>query len=68
MPKSLEAASLPSSQGGKIPGREGHDDFSLWCDPGNIYAYSEEALDSVDDVVTVEGIILSHDSSMRTAR
>ena len=37
--------------------RVGHDNFSLWYDPGNIFAYSDGALDPVDDVATVDGLV-----------
>lgn len=37
--------------------RVGHDNFSLWYDPGNIFAYSGGALDPVDDVASVAGLV-----------
>ena len=37
--------------------RVGHDNFSLWYDPGNIFAYSDGALDPVDDAATVDGLV-----------
>jgi sugar phosphate isomerase/epimerase len=37
--------------------RVGHDNFSLWYDPGNIFAYSDGALEPVDDVATVDGLV-----------
>ncbi len=35
----------------------GHDNFRLWYDPGNIFYYSEGALDPVDDAATVDGLV-----------
>lgn len=35
----------------------GHPNFSLWYDPGNIYYYSQGALDPVDDVPDVAGLV-----------
>ncbi|MDZ7620620.1 MAG: sugar phosphate isomerase/epimerase family protein [Patescibacteria group bacterium] len=35
----------------------GHDNFRLWYDPGNIYYYSEGALNPVDDAATVDGLV-----------
>jgi sugar phosphate isomerase/epimerase len=35
----------------------GHQNFSLWYDPGNIFYYSEGKLDPVDDVATVDGLV-----------
>ncbi len=35
----------------------GHKNFRLWYDPGNIYYYSDMALDPVDDAPTVDGIV-----------
>jgi sugar phosphate isomerase/epimerase len=37
--------------------RVGHHNFSLWYDPGNIFAYSDGALDPVDDVAAVDGLV-----------
>lgn len=37
--------------------RVGHENFSLWYDPGNIFAYSDGALDPVDDAATVDGLV-----------
>ncbi|HUT89200.1 MAG TPA: sugar phosphate isomerase/epimerase family protein [Thermoguttaceae bacterium] len=37
--------------------RVGNDNFSLWYDPGNIFAYSDGALDPVDDAATVDGLV-----------
>jgi sugar phosphate isomerase/epimerase len=36
----------------------GHRNFGLWYDPGNIYYYSEGALDPVDDASEVDGLVL----------
>ena len=35
----------------------GHKNFRLWYDPGNIFYYSDMALDPVDDAGTVDGIV-----------
>ncbi|MHC4406795.1 MAG: sugar phosphate isomerase/epimerase family protein [Planctomycetota bacterium] len=35
----------------------GHENFSLWYDPGNIYFYSDGKLDPVDDAATVDGLV-----------
>ena len=35
----------------------GHQNFSLWYDPGNIFYYSEGQLDPVDDAATVHGLV-----------
>lgn len=35
----------------------GHPNFRLWYDPGNIFYYSEGALDPVDDAATVNGLV-----------
>lgn len=35
----------------------GHENFSLWYDPGNIYYYSEGKIDPVDDAATVDGLV-----------
>jgi sugar phosphate isomerase/epimerase len=35
----------------------GHENFSLWYDPGNIYHYSDGKLDPVDDAATVGGLV-----------
>jgi sugar phosphate isomerase/epimerase len=37
--------------------RVGHENFSLWYDPGNIYHYSDGKLDPVDDAATVDGLV-----------
>jgi sugar phosphate isomerase/epimerase len=35
----------------------GHDNFSLWYDPGNIFFYSNGELDPADDAVTVDALV-----------
>jgi sugar phosphate isomerase/epimerase len=35
----------------------GHDNFSLWYDPGNIYFYSDGRLDPVEDAASVSGLV-----------
>ena len=35
----------------------GHDNFTLWYDPGNIYFYSNGELDPVTDAATVDGLV-----------
>ncbi len=35
----------------------GHPNFSLWYDPGNIYYYSQGALDPVTDAADVDGLV-----------
>jgi len=35
----------------------GHDNFSLWYDPGNIFFYSNGELDPADDAATVDGLV-----------
>ncbi|MCL4177059.1 MAG: sugar phosphate isomerase/epimerase [Verrucomicrobia bacterium] len=35
----------------------GHPNFRLWYDPGNIFYYSDGALDPVDDATTVNGLV-----------
>ncbi|RJP32297.1 MAG: sugar phosphate isomerase/epimerase [Candidatus Omnitrophota bacterium] len=35
----------------------GHRNFTLWYDPGNIYYYSDGALNPVDDAMTVDGLV-----------
>jgi sugar phosphate isomerase/epimerase len=37
--------------------RVGHPSFRLWYDPGNIFYYSDGALDPVDDATTVDGLV-----------
>jgi sugar phosphate isomerase/epimerase len=37
--------------------RVGHENFTIWYDPGNIFYYSEGELDPVDDVTTVDGLV-----------
>jgi sugar phosphate isomerase/epimerase len=34
-----------------------HENFSLWYDPGNIFFYSDGAIDPVDDAATVDGLV-----------
>jgi sugar phosphate isomerase/epimerase len=36
----------------------GRKNFSLWYDPGNIFYYSNAALDPVDDAATVDGLVM----------
>ena len=38
--------------------RVGHHNFKLWYDPGNIFYYSDGALDPVDDAATVNGLVV----------
>jgi sugar phosphate isomerase/epimerase len=35
----------------------GHDNFTIWYDPGNIFYYSDGELDPVDDASTVDGLV-----------
>ena len=35
----------------------GHENFSIWYDPGNIYYYTDGQLDPVDDAATVDGLV-----------
>jgi sugar phosphate isomerase/epimerase len=35
----------------------GHENFSLWYDPGNVFFYSNGELDPVDDAATVGGLV-----------
>ena len=35
----------------------GHENFSLWYDPGNVFFYSGGELDPVDDAATVGGLV-----------
>lgn len=35
----------------------GHDNFTLWYDPGNIYYYTDGELDPVEDSKTVNGLV-----------
>jgi sugar phosphate isomerase/epimerase len=37
--------------------RVGHENFSLWYDPGNVYFYSDGRLDPVEDAATVDGLV-----------
>jgi sugar phosphate isomerase/epimerase len=41
----------------KIVELVGHENFTIWYDPGNIFYYSEGELDPVDDVTTVDGLV-----------
>jgi sugar phosphate isomerase/epimerase len=41
----------------RIIERVGHPSFRLWYDPGNIFYYSDGALDPVDDATTVDGLV-----------
>jgi len=36
----------------------GHKNFRLWYDPGNIFYYSDGALDPVEDAATVDGLVV----------
>lgn len=36
----------------------GHKNFRIWYDPGNIFYYSEGKLDPVDDVASVDGLVV----------
>jgi len=36
----------------------GHPNFRLWYDPGNIFYYSQGKLDPVEDVATVDGLVV----------
>lgn len=36
----------------------GHPNFRIWYDPGNIFYYSEGALDPVHDATTVDGLVV----------
>ena len=41
----------------KIIEMVGHKNFGIWYDPGNIFFYSDGAIDPVDDVPSVNGLI-----------
>jgi sugar phosphate isomerase/epimerase len=41
----------------RIIERVGHPSFRLWYDPGNIFYYSDGALDPVEDATTVDGLV-----------
>lgn len=41
----------------KLIERVNHKNFRLWYDPGNIYYYSNGALDPVEDCATVDGLV-----------
>jgi len=36
----------------------GHENFRVWYDPGNIFYYSDGALDPVDDAPAVDGLVV----------
>jgi len=36
----------------------GNDNFRVWYDPGNIFYYSDGALDPIDDAPTVDGLVV----------
>jgi sugar phosphate isomerase/epimerase len=36
----------------------GHKNFRIWYDPGNIFYYSDGKLDPVDDVASVDGLVV----------
>ena len=38
--------------------RVGQDNFRIWYDPGNIFYYSDGALDPVDDAPAVDGLVV----------
>ncbi|MBI4661300.1 MAG: sugar phosphate isomerase/epimerase [Verrucomicrobia bacterium] len=42
----------------KALGLVSHKNFGLWYDPGNIYYYSEGALDPVEDAASVDGLVV----------
>jgi len=42
----------------KLIERVGHSNFRIWYDPGNIFYYSDGKLDPVDDVATVDGLVV----------
>jgi sugar phosphate isomerase/epimerase len=42
----------------KVIDRVGKKNFRLWYDPGNIFFYSDGALDPVDDAQTVDGLVV----------
>jgi len=42
----------------KILEKVGHKNFRLWYDPGNIFYYSDGALNPVDDSSTVNGLVV----------
>ena len=37
--------------------RVGHDNFTLWYDPGNVFFYSKGKIDPVDDAARVDGLV-----------
>ncbi len=42
----------------KILEKVGHKNFRLWYDPGNIFYYSDGALNPVDDSANVNGLVV----------
>lgn len=42
----------------KLIEQVGHANFRLWYDPGNIFYYSDNTLDPVDDAATVDGLVV----------
>jgi len=42
----------------KIIEMVGHKNFGIWYDPGNIFFYSDGKIDPVDDVTTVNGLVV----------
>jgi len=42
----------------KIVDQLNHTSFRLWYDPGNIFYYSDGALDPVNDAATVDGVVV----------
>jgi len=41
----------------RIVDRIAHKNFRLWYDPGNIFYYSDDKLDPVDDAAAVDGVV-----------
>jgi sugar phosphate isomerase/epimerase len=50
-------ANATGAQCRKIIEKVGHRNFGVWYDPGNIFFYSAGAIDPVDDVGSVDGIV-----------
>ncbi len=42
----------------KIVNTVGHPNFGIWYDPGNIFYYSDNTLDPVDDAASVDGLVV----------
>ena len=42
----------------RIAGMVGRRNFGIWYDPGNIFFYSQGAVDPVDDVSSVDGLVV----------